>query len=55
MVECAHKQIVHARFRQAGMRWSALGARRLLALRLLWLNGQWATTAQLRMPRSHAA
>lgn len=54
-VESAHKQIVHARFRQAGMRWSALGARRLLALRLLWLNGQWATTAQLRMPRSLAA
>ena len=54
-VESAHKQIVHARFRQAGMRWSALGARRLLALRLLLLNGQWATTAQLRMPRSLAA
>jgi hypothetical protein len=54
-VESAHKQIVHARFRQAGMRWSALGARRLLALRLLWLNGQWATTAQLRMPRALAA
>ena len=54
-VESAHKQIVQARFRQAGMRWSALGARRLLALRLLWLNGQWATTAQLRMPQSLAA
>ena len=54
-VESAHKQIVQARFRQAGMRWSALGARRLLALRLLLLNGQWATTAQLRMPRALAA
>jgi hypothetical protein len=33
-VESAHKQVVHARFRQAGMRWSEAGARRLLALRL---------------------
>lgn len=34
----AHKQVVPARFRQAGMRWSEAGARRLLALRLLLLN-----------------
>jgi hypothetical protein len=54
-VESAHTQIVQARFRQAGMRWSALGARRRLALRLLLLNGQWATTAQLRMPTALAA
>jgi hypothetical protein len=32
VVESAHKQVVHARFRQAGMRWSEAGARRLLAL-----------------------
>ena len=37
-VESAHKQVIHARFRQAGMRWSEAGARRLLALRLLLLN-----------------
>ena len=37
-VESAHKQVVHARLRQAGMRWSEAGARRLLALRLLLLN-----------------
>ncbi len=54
-VESAHKQVVHARFRQAGMRWSVQGARRLLALRLLLLNGQWATTAHLRMPTALAA
>jgi hypothetical protein len=54
-VESAHKQVVHARFRQAGMRWSVQGARRLLALRLLLLNGQWATTARLRMPTALAA
>jgi hypothetical protein len=50
-VESAHKQVVHARLRQAGMRWSETGARRLLALRLLLLNGNWAMTDQLRMAR----
>lgn len=50
-VESAHKQVVHARLRQAGMRWSELGARRLLALRLLLLNGNWAMTERLRMVR----
>ena len=50
-VESAHKQVVHARLRQAGMRWSETGARRLLALRLLLLNGNWAMADQLRMVR----
>jgi hypothetical protein len=48
-VESAHKQVVHARLRQAGMRWSEAGARRLLALRLLLLNGEWALLDRLRM------
>lgn len=48
-VESAHKQVIHARFRQAGMRWSAAGARRLLALRLLLLNQNWGLLDQLRM------
>jgi hypothetical protein len=48
-VESAHKQVVHARFRQAGMRWSEAGARRLLALRLLLLNEDWALLDRLRM------
>jgi len=48
-VESAHKQLVHARLRQAGMRWSELGARRLLALRVLLLNGDWAQLDRLRM------
>jgi len=48
-VESAHKQVVHARFRQAGMRWSEAGARRLLALRLLLLNGNWALLDRLPM------
>ena len=47
-VESAHKQVVHARFRQAGMRCSEAGARRLLA-RLLLLNDNWALLVRLRM------
>jgi hypothetical protein len=48
-VESAHKQVVHARLRQAGMRWSEAGARRLLALRLLLLNDDWALLDRMRM------
>lgn len=48
-VESAHKQVVHARFRQAGMRWSEAGARRLLALRLLLLNENWTLLDRLHM------
>src|SRR2546426_6993558 len=48
-VESAHKQVVHARFRQAGMRWSEAGAQRLLAVRLLLLNGNWALLDRLPM------
>ena len=48
-VESAHKQLVHARLRQAGMRWSEWGARRLLALRVLLLNGDWDQLDRLRM------
>jgi hypothetical protein len=48
-VESAHKQVVHARLRQAGMRWSEAGARRLLALRILLLNDDWAMLDRLRM------
>jgi len=48
-VESAHKQGVHARFRQSGMRWSEPGARRLLALRLLLWNEDWALLDRLRM------
>lgn len=40
-IESAHKQVTHARMRQAGMRWSEAGARRMLALRVLLLNGEW--------------
>jgi hypothetical protein len=48
-VESAHKQVVHARMRQAGMRWSEAGAQRLLALRVLLLNDQWSLLDRLTM------
>src|SRR5256886_1009649 len=48
-VESAHKQVVHARLRQAGMRWSEAGARRLLGVRLLLLDGDWALLGRMRM------
>ena len=41
-VESAHKQVLQARLRQAGMRWSVRGATHLLALRVLLLNGGWS-------------
>jgi len=50
-IESAHKQVVHARLRQAGMRWSEAGARRLLALRVLLLNQQWSLLDRLPMQR----
>ena len=48
-VESAHKQVTHARMRQAGMRWSEAGARRLLALRVLLLNDNWSMLDRLTM------
>jgi hypothetical protein len=48
-VESAHKQVTHARMRQAGMRWSEAGARRLLALRVLLLNDSWSMLDRLMM------
>lgn len=53
-VESSHKQVVHARLRQAGMRWSELGAQHVLALRSLLLNGQWAMVDRLALPRAAA-
>ncbi len=36
--ESVHKQLTHVRMRQAGMRWSILGAQRVIALRLSYLQ-----------------
>jgi hypothetical protein len=54
-VESAHKQVVHARLRQAGMRFSEAGAKNLLALRVLLLNGQWSLLDRLAMKPLRAA
>ena len=54
-VESAHKQVVHARLRQAGMRWSEAGARHLLALRVLLLNDNWVLLDRLRMISLHTS
>lgn len=53
-VESAHQQVVQARLRQAGMRWSEAGAQRLLALRVLLLNGQFSLLDRLTMKRGAA-
>jgi hypothetical protein len=39
-VESIHKQLLHARMRLAGMRWSERGASRMVALRTRYLNNQ---------------
>ena len=54
-VESAHKQVVHARFRQAGMRFSERGARNLLALRVLLRSGEWSLLDRLAMKPIAAA
>ncbi len=40
-IESACKQLVTARLKQAGMRWTVAGAEQTLALRCCWLNGHW--------------
>lgn len=40
-IESACKQLVTARLKQSGMRWTVAGAEQTLALRCCWLNGQW--------------
>jgi hypothetical protein len=45
--ESAHKQVNHVRMRQAGMRWSERGARRMIALRTSYLHGDFAELESL--------
>lgn len=45
--ESAHKQVNHVRMRQAGMRWSERGARRMIALRTSYLLGDFAELESL--------
>jgi hypothetical protein len=40
-VEAACKHVVGKRLKQSGMRWSRVGSSTTLALRIVWLNGDW--------------
>ena len=40
-IECTCKRLVGSRLKGPGMRWSVPGADAVLALRTVWLNGQW--------------
>lgn len=53
-VESAHRQVVHVRMRQAGMRWSVAGARRMVLLREAYVRGAWSEVERLCATR-HAA
>jgi len=46
-VESAHRQIVHVRMRQAGMRWSVRGARHMIALREMLVCRKWPDVEDL--------
>ena len=40
-VEAACKHVVGKRLKQSGRRWSRAGSSTTLALRIVWLNGDW--------------
>lgn len=46
-VESAHRQVVHVRMRQAGMRWSVRGAQRMVLLREAYVRGAWGDVERL--------
>lgn len=46
-VESCHRQVVHVRMRQAGMRWSTNGARHMIALREYYVRGAWSQAEAL--------
>jgi hypothetical protein len=46
-VESCHRQVVHVRMRQAGMRWSTEGARHMIALREYYVRGAWSQAEAL--------
>ena len=54
-VEAACKTVVEARMKQAGMRWSRLGAQALLGLRSIVLSGRWNEVWPSVAARSKAA
>lgn len=46
IIEAGCKHVIGNRFKRAGMRWSRLGARNLLALRVAYLNDDWENVSQ---------
>jgi len=40
-IESAHRTVVQKRMKQSGQRWSNNGAKNMLNLRVLTMNGQW--------------
>jgi hypothetical protein len=54
MAEGACCHLVKDRMEQTGMRWTVEGARSMLRLRALYLNGQWEDFLQLRIEREQA-
>jgi hypothetical protein len=50
-VESACKHVVGQRLKQAGMRWSVVGADAILQLRILWKNGEWSKFWESRKAR----
>ena len=55
VAEAACKNVVQARFKQAGMRWSETGAEAMLHLRSLWCNTQQADFADVARAMIHAS
>lgn len=53
VVEGACRHLVRDRFEQSGMRWSIAGAEVMLALRAVYLNGDWDDFQRFRRHRVH--
>lgn len=55
VAEAACKNVIQARFKQAGMRWSETGAEAMLHLRSLWCNTQQTDFADIVRAMVHAS
>jgi len=53
VIEGACRHLVKDRFERAGMRWSMVGAQVMLALRAVYLNGDWGGFQRFRRRQAH--
>ncbi len=53
-IESACKQVIGARLKQAGMRWSRVGARAVAKARAWWKSGRWQEAVALLAPRQRS-